>query len=261
MMKARIGLLWTLLAGACFAQERKAVLPEPVRDVRRQIEEMRKAKMPSISIGTRSSCRLVNAAELPDKGTGYRIGSPSRKTCFGTDEMIFGLMELGVEMTLRHGHDGVFFVGDISAKEGGKLAPHLNHQGGRDADLGLYVCSASGAPRANQMLTFDKDGKGEGDVRFDVVRNWTFVCGILESPYFQDLHSIYLADWLKTLLLEHARGRLAGLARNPVERARQEALIKKAEKKVSQPASSPHDNHMHLALACASDDRKEGCRD
>jgi len=248
------------LAGVAFAQQKQSALPDAVRQVRNQIEEMRKAKVPSLSIGTRSSCTLVHASELPEKGVGYRIGNPARKTRFGTDEMIFGLMELGVEMTLKHGNDGVFYVGDISAKDGGKLAPHINHQGGRDVDLGLFICDANGSPKGNRIFRFDKDGKGEGDLRFDAARNWAFAAAMLESPWFQDLHNILIADWLKALVLEHAREQLAS-QRNPAERVRLEALIKKAEKKLIQPSSSPHDNHMHLALACTSDDRKEGCRD
>ncbi len=256
----RVLAVWAAAAGLCTAQEPKVAVSEMRKAVRKQIEELGRSKAPSISIGTRSSCTLVNAAELPEKGAGYRIGNPGRKTHFGTDEMIFGLLELSVRMAEKHGEDGTFFVGDISAKEGGRLAPHINHQGGRDVDLGLYLCDAGGAPKGNRIFTLDKEGKGQGDLRLDVVRTWEFVSGILENPHFQDMHSILFADWLKTILLDHARGRLAGI-RNPAERARQEELIKKAGKKLVQPSSSPHDNHMHLALACTGADRKEGCRD
>lgn len=257
MMNARALALWLVVAGFCPAQEPRERISEGLKAVRKRIEEMRKAKPRSVSIGTRSKCRLENASELPEKGVGYRIGSPGRKTHFGTDEMVFGLMELGVRMAERHGDEGTFLVGDISAKEGGKLSPHINHQGGRDVDLGLYLRDANGAPKGNRIFRFDKEGKGEGDLRFDIVRNWDFVCGMLESPWFQEMHSILIADWLKSLLLDHAR-ELLPMIRSPLERARQEALIQKAEKKLIQPSSSPHDNHMHLALACTSEDRKGG---
>lgn len=231
--------------------------PEGLQAVRKQIEEMRRVKPPSCSVGTRSSCKLVNAAELPEKGVGYRILSPARKTHYGTDEMVFGLMEVGALMAGKHGEQGVFAVGDISAKDGGKLGGHINHQGGRDADLGLYVCDERGRPQGNRLAKFDREGKGAGTLRFDVVRNWDFVCLMLENPHFQDMHHILLADWLKGLLLKHAREQLARI-RNPVEAERQGSLIKKAEQKIIQPSSSPHDDHFHLALACTREDRKGG---
>jgi penicillin-insensitive murein endopeptidase len=251
-------ILLAAMAATVSAQEaRPARISENVKAVRRQMEEMRKAKAPSCSVGTRSNCKLQNACALPEKGMGYRIGAPGRKTNFGTDEMVFGLMELGALMVDRHADQGVFYVGDISAENGGKLSPHINHQGGRDVDLGLYVCDESGRFQGNRMMTFDKAGKGEGTMRFDVVRNWDFVGFMLESPWFQDMHNILLADWLKKLLLEHARAQLPKI-RNPLEYQRQTELIKKAEQKIIQPSSSPHDNHMHLALACTREDRKGG---
>lgn len=252
---------WTgllVVASSLAAQDvRPAKASEPLKAVRKQIEELRKAKKPSVSVGTRSDCKLENAAELPLKGTGYTIGSPGRKTHFGTDEMVFGLMELGVQMTDRYAEDGTFLVGDLSAKDGGRLAPHINHQSGRDADLGMYVCDSNGRPQGNKMMRFDKEGKGEGTMRFDVVRNWDFVCLMLESPWCQDMHYILVADWLKKLMVDHATAQLPKI-RNPLELQRQRELIKKAGEKLTQPSSSPHDNHFHLGLACTREDRKGG---
>ena len=238
-------------------QARAPKVSETVRAVRARIEEMRKSKPLSCSVGTRSSCKLDNAAELPEKGVGYRLGSPGRKTNFGTDEMVFGLMELGALMSDRFGEQGAFLLGDISQKGGGRLAPHINHQGGRDADIGFFLCDEAGRPQGNRMLKCDKDGKGEGTLRFDTGRNWEFVSAMLESPYFQDLHYVLVAEWLKKLMLDHARAQLAR-TRDPREFQRQTALIRRAEEKLTQPSSSPHDNHFHLGLACTREDRKGG---
>jgi penicillin-insensitive murein endopeptidase len=256
-MKRIAGTLLVLSLPAWGQQARAPQVSETVKAVRARIEEMRKAKPASCSVGTRSSCTLENAAELPEKGVGYRIGSPGRKTNFGTDEMVFGLMELGASMADRFGEQGAFLLGDISAKGGGRLAPHINHQGGRDADIGFYLCDDAGRPQGNRMLRFDKEGKGEGTLRFDTARNWDFVSAMLESPYFQDLHNVLIADWLKKLMLDHARARLATL-RDPREHQRQTGLLRRAEEKLRQPSSSPHDNHFHLALACTREDRKGG---
>jgi penicillin-insensitive murein endopeptidase len=250
-------LLLLLLATTFPAQEASGPLSDRVKAARRQIEEIRRSKKPSISIGTRSDCRLENSAELPPKGVGYVIGSPGRATHFGTDEMVFGLIELGARVADRFGEDAAFRVGDISARDGGRLAPHINHQGGRDADIGMFVCDANGRPQSNRMVKFDREGKARDGLRFDVARNWEFISMILESPHFQDLHAVLVADWLKALMLDHARAQLPKI-RNPREAQRQAALIKKAEQELVQPSSSPHDDHFHLALACTAEDRKGG---
>lgn len=258
MRRTLLLLALALASGPARAQQVRAPrVSETVKAARARIEEMRKAKPPSCSVGTRSSCKLENAAELPEKGIGYRLGSPGRKTNFGTDEMVFGLMELGALMSDRFGEQGSFLIGDISQKEGGRLSPHINHQGGRDADIGFFLCDEAGRPQGNRMLRCDREGKGEGTLRFDTARNWDFVSAMLESPYFQDLHYVLVAEWLKKLMLDHARSQLAK-TRDPREFQRQAALIKRAEEKLTQPSSSPHDNHFHLGLACTRDDRKGG---
>lgn len=110
-------------------------------------------------------------------------------------------------------------------------------------------------------MEFDKEGKSkDGTLRFDVVRNWEFVVGMLESSRFGELRWIFLADWLKKLLLDHARGELAK-CKNPFQAQRLQKLIKDAERLISQPSSSPHANHFHLSLKCSKEDRKLGGQD
>lgn len=157
-------------------------------------------------------------------------------------------MTLGVRMRELCGEAGLFVVGDISAKHGGKLSPHINHQMGLDVDLGLYVTDPQGKPLGNRMVTFDAQGwSRDKSLRFDVRRNWWFVASMVENRHFREIRCILLADWLKKLLLDYARRRLRTL-RNPASIKRQKELIRQAEKLVLQPKSSPHDNHYHLSL-------------
>lgn len=233
-----------------------------LRKVQQQIAATMKSKAPSTSIGPLSDGRLENAAELPAKGVGYRLSSPDRGTNFGTDEMVFGLMEIAAIFHDLWGEKGEFLVGDIGSEKGGKLQPHQNHQNGRDVDLGLYLCDDQGRPQGNRMVHFDAEGKTKegGTIRFDAARNWEFIVAMLENARFGEVRAIYLADWLKKLLLDHARG-LQSRARTSAQVERLQKLIKEAERVISQPSSSPHDNHIHLSLKCSKEDRKSGGRD
>jgi len=220
-----------------------------MRRVEQVIARMRKGKKPSRSAGTLGNGRLENALQLPvTEAFGYRVLHARRQAHFGADRMVFGLMTLGVRMRELSGPSGLFVVGDISARDGGKLSPHINHQMGLDVDLGFYVTDPSGKPLGNRMAAFGRDGwsKGRG-LRFDARRNWWFVASMIESRHFAEVRFILLADWLKKLLLDHARHRLKSL-RDPRHVKRQEALIEQAEKLIVQPKSSPHDNHYHLSL-------------
>ena len=227
-----------------------------VTALRKEIAKLKKEKEPSRSIGPLSDSRLENAAVLPAQGRGFRVVNAKRQANFGTDEMVFGLMELGARMHDLYQRDGEFIVGDISAREGGKLAPHLNHQGGRDVDLGLYLCTEDGKPRGDRMVTCGEDGAASsGNLRFDVARNWAFVGAMIENEHFESIRAILLADWLKALLLEHAETELKKL-RRPGEIHRMKELIKQAERLIRQPSSSPHDNHYHLSLDLSREDRR-----
>jgi len=220
----------------------------------RAIAKMRRSKRPSRSLGTFRDGRLVNALELPVTDLfGYRVRYPKRQTHYGADRMVFGLMTLGVRMRLLCGEAGQFDVGDISAKEGGKLSPHITHQMGLDVDLGLYVTDPKGKPLSNRMVTFDEKGwSKDKSLRFDVRRNWWLVASMIENRHFAKIRCILLADWLKKLLLDYAERRLRTLS-NPDSIKRQKDLIRQAEKLVRQPKSSPHANHYHVSLKQTDD--------
>lgn len=239
------------------AQDDARQRPE-YKAVLQKIEQIRKSKKPSLSIGKPNDARLVNACKLPVQGVGYRLANPGRKTNFGTDEMVFGLMEMGVLLYLKYGEQGTFVIGDISAEHGGRLRPHSSHQGGRDVDLGFFVTDAHGRPQGNQYCAgdFDKEGKIKGGtLRFDVERNWEFVCLMLENRFFGGVQYIFVAEWLKKRLLDYARTNLSKI-RSPVEYARQKKCLDLAEQVLQHEPG--HENHFHLRIKCAPEDSKEG---
>ncbi len=223
------------------------------------IEAIAKGKPPSEATGVYHDGGIKNAAELPEKGFGYRLVAPKRKTHFGTDAMVFGLIELSALLQERRPGSPWLSIGDISGPEGGKLAPHINHQDGQDLDISFLYCNAKGEPIERSWLKCNAEGKSsQNGVAFDAARNFEMLRLWLESPYFGGCEWILVYDPLKKLLLDH--GRAAAAAVRPAgksEKARAAAVAEvQAIEKVTaeltklcrQPESSPHEDHFHVRL-------------
>jgi murein endopeptidase len=251
-------LRWAALAAALLAAAgaaggddgpRRARGKSPqYREAIAAIEKIARAKPPSDSTGTLTNGGLRNAAELPPKGFGYRLVNPKRGTNFGTDELVYTLIEVAALLQELHPNTPWLSIGDISKKEGGKLDPHLNHQQGRDVDLAFLYCTPDGKPAERGWLKCDADGKTrQASAVFDAARNFELLVLITESPYCAELEWIFCADPLKKLLVDHGRA----LAKaHPKNAAAIEAATAKLEKLLRQPESSPHDDHFHIRV-CA----------
>jgi len=230
--------------------------------VKEQIEKIKARKKKSISSGVLRDGALKYPAKLKNKGPGYLRTHPNRDTNYGSDRMVFGLMWLGAEMSEKLGPSDInrFTVSDIGYKSGGPTKGHVNHQMGHDVDIHFYITSLKGEPLHSAIgyhgpYKFDKEGISikkfniDGKtrkIRFDPERNWVLICGMIENEYFGNIRAIYIADWLKKIVLDHARAKLESLP--SAERRRQRYLIEEADRLISEPSSSPHENHYHLSL-------------
>ena len=84
----------------------------------------------------------------------------------------------------------------------------------------------------------------------DVPRNWALVRALLEDPY-AEVQYLFCHERIRQQLLAHARAI-----------GEDEGLVAKAEALLRQPSDSAlHDDHLHLRIHCASDDRAYGCVD
>jgi penicillin-insensitive murein endopeptidase len=210
------------------------------------IDALQRAKEPSVSTGTISKGGIKNAAELPAHGYGYRLASTTRKTHFGADEMVFGLIELAAVIQERRPGSPWLSIGDIGLKEGGKLDPHINHQDGRDCDLAFLYCDPSGTPIERGWLKCDATGATTNKgVVFDTARNFEMLSLALESPYFGGFEWIFVHEPLKKLLLAHGEALAKKEPRRAEEIQRHAAEL---EKLLREPTSSPHDDHFHLRV-------------
>jgi penicillin-insensitive murein endopeptidase len=205
------------------------------------------------SVGLPHSGFLTGAIELPREGAGYRWKS-SHDHHWGTPALV-GLIEdaAGQLAGARPGSPPVF-VGELSAEGGGALFPkHKSHRSGRDVDIMFMADTLEGAPYPHDGFTvFGADGLGVAAggrfVRFDVDREWQLIRGLVASDKAQ-VQWIFIARHLEAMLIEHA-----------IARGEPPALIAKAEQVMQQPGDSlPHDDHIHVRIACGADDFARGC--
>jgi murein endopeptidase len=94
------------------------------------------ASLGPMSIGRAHSGVLIAAVRMPE-GANWEIVSPG--LAWGTKETVDALAHAFDAVAARFPGTPKAFVGDISAKRGGHLPPHVSHQSGRDVDLGYYL--------------------------------------------------------------------------------------------------------------------------
>ncbi len=205
------------------------------------------------SIGVPHSGFLTGAKELPSEGKGYTWKSAADHH-WGLPRLVNVIEEAAgyVEATRPGGKP--LHVGDLSARFGGALMPkHRSHRTGRDVDLLFYVTTLEGVPVPNGgFIKIGPDGLGVSDagrfVRFDVDREWLLVRSLVDSKQAH-IQWIFVSRVLEALMVEHA-----------IALGEPAQLIQKAQTVMQQPGDSlPHDDHIHVRLACEADEFAHGC--
>jgi penicillin-insensitive murein endopeptidase len=222
----------------------------------------------SVSVGTFTHGALRHGAHLDDKGEGYLVPPlwAARDTRYGTDELVGAIRH--VARRVRREYPGALLgIGDLSQRGGGDSVLHRSHENGRDADLIYYALDEHGKPvaPADSMPRYNmpdlqartplppEHGVVYGPFSprsFDVPRNWALVRALLEEPRIE-IQYLFINNKLKERLLAWA-----------VEKGEDPSLIERANELLHQPGDSlPHDDHLHVRIFCAQDDRAYGCVD
>lgn len=89
-----------------------------------------------MSIGRAHGGALVAGVRMPE-GASWEVVHPA--LAYGTRETVDALAHAIDAVAARFPGSPKAFIGDISAKSGGHLHPHVSHQSGRDVDLGYYL--------------------------------------------------------------------------------------------------------------------------
>ncbi len=220
----------------------------------------------SVSMGAFGEGNLRKGRKLPEKGEGYVVPPlwTQRNNQYGTDELVSAIQR-AARRVRREYPGSTLGVADLSQRRGGETTFHRSHENGRDADLIYFAVDDKGRPvqPTSAMPRYGADLRSRMPTlttgvkyspfsprRFDVPRNWALVRALLTDPDVE-VQFLFCNAALEARLLEHAR--FIGEDASIVERA--EAIL-------HQPGDSlPHDDHLHLRVYCASDDRSYGCVD
>lgn len=203
------------------------------------------------SLGLPHAGRITNAVPLPREGDGYKV------ICydglhFGTPRLVGAIQRAAANVARLRPGGTPLPICDLSAPEGGPTARHRSHQSGRDADLLFYALTADGRPWQVQFTRFGVDGLSEPSpgsfVRLDVEREWLLVRSLVTDPE-ANVQWMFVARPIESLLIEYARAR----GEDP-------EVIWHAESVMIEPWDSlPHDDHLHLRLACTPEEAVAGC--
>lgn len=171
---------------------------------------------------------------------------------YGTAELV-GLLERAAQAVNAQWPNSVLSIGELSTQRGGRIEGHHSHRSGRDADLGFFVHDERGnfgAPL--RFMAFDGPGIGTAGSRalhFDDARNWSLVASLLRDQGAR-LQYAFVSQPLRTRLLMEGR-----------RRGETDAFLRAAAAVLVQPAvGHKHDNHFHIRIYCARDDRPQ-CMD
>jgi penicillin-insensitive murein endopeptidase len=196
----------------------------------------------------------TDATELPKAGLGFVRYRAFGQHYWGLPRLVRAIESSAAEVDRKFPGGAALVVGDLSARHGGKIVGHNSHRSGRDVDLLYYVTTPAGAPVASPgFVRLESDGLGvvpeTGEfVRFDVARQWQLVRSLVTSKDV-GVQFLFMSRALEALVIDYALA-----LGEPLE------LVYRAETVLLQPTDSlPHDDHMHMRIACAPEELALGC--
>jgi len=198
---------------------------------------------PSVqSLGFYSRGGLQNPSALDADGVGYIKLFPSRSRQFGSHELIQVISEAARAVSERYPEGERIQVGDLSARQGGKITKHASHQNGLDADLSFYRKNRREQPIDDES-GFDEVFVRNGRVteNFDIERNWEFFRSLVRSSQVQRIFVDPAIKRLYCVLFEETRA----VALNGIDERFGAAEVLRRLRPYPN-----HDDHSHIRLYC-----------
>lgn len=205
------------------------------------------------SVGMPNQGVQTGASELPERGKGFERYRPKGHNHWGRPRLVNALTRIAAEVDDEL-PGGVLVIGDLGAKDGGRIPGHASHRSGRDVDLLFFALTPSGAPiESPGFVRYEADGlavvpDADDYVRLDVAREWLLVKKLVTDREI-GVQFLFISRPLEALLMDYARAR-----GEPLE------LQYRAQTVMLQPGDSlPHDDHLHLRIACSPEEVETGC--
>jgi penicillin-insensitive murein endopeptidase len=203
------------------------------------------------SIGLPHHGVQTGAEELPKSGAGYVRFRPHSPNYWGNPRLVQAIEAAALDVQRARPDTPPLVVGDLSARYGGKIPGHNSHRTGRDVDLLWYFTTPAGVPvTAPGFINVESDGLAKlSDDRYlllDIDRTWLLFKSLLKHTNVQFL---FVSRDVEGLLIDHALARESDLR-----------VLWHAETVMLQPGdSAPHADHVHVRIACTSDEAVRGC--
>lgn len=196
----------------------------------------------------------TDGVELPVKGPGFARYRPQGAHHFGRPRLIAALTRIAAELQELDPGAPPLVIGDLSARSGGKIDGHQSHRTGRDVDLIFQYLTPGGARvTAPGFIHVDSDGLARNPydghlLRFDVEHQWRLVKALVTAPEM-GVQFLFASRNVEALLIDYA------LARGePLD------IVLHAQSVMWQPVDSlPHDDHIHMRIACSVEETLAGC--
>lgn len=196
----------------------------------------------------------TSAIELPVSGPGFVRFRPTERVYWGQPALVNAIQSVAASVHTRFAGGPPMVLGDLSARLGGKIPRHNSHRSGRDVDVLWQLMTPAGKPvRTPGFIKVGPDGLAiEPDsgryYRLDVERQWQVVKGFITTPGLH-VQWMFCSTWIEALLIQYARA-----LGEPDE------LVWRAQTVMLQPADSlPHDDHIHMRIACSPEQAVSGC--
>lgn len=213
------------------------------------------ATQKSVARGRHTNGSLISPARVPVNGKALAVlpgEHRQRGRNYGISDLVNALTIVASELRDRYQNTTVY-IGDISAKRGGRITHHRSHQTGLDVDIAFFYRDSKGklvTPTGFWHIGEDGLTSTSGQYTLDPALNWDLVEGLLRSSQIE-VQWIFVSKPIKEQLL--AAGRAKGAP---------EEILKRAETILHQPTRGlPHDDHFHLRIYCPPAQRLEGCED
>jgi penicillin-insensitive murein endopeptidase len=176
----------------------------------------------------------------------------SQGNFYGTAELV-SLLERTAQSIATRWPGSQLSVGELSAARGGRLDGHHSHRSGRDVDVAFFMRDEHGQAAEHwRFVAFGSKGAAlhsERKLYFDDAKNWAIVSTMLRDPEAR-VQYMFVAQGLRTRMLMEGR-----------RQGEHDDFLRAAAAVMVEPkVGHNHDNHFHVRIYCARDDRPS-CQD